>query len=91
MPNASKHEVRIPDIEVKVSVASFDCYVVALYAGKTPADGFEMVGQVYDMDDRLRILEVLQAAVTFLRADNWITMDELDTRPVEDERKDPPF
>jgi hypothetical protein len=85
-----KHEVRVPDVEIVVRAASFDTLVCALYAGKTPSDGFEMVSTIYDVGDRLHLVEVLQEVIKQLRADDWITMAELDTRTVED-KKDPPF
>lgn len=90
MGNEPKHEVRIPDIEVTVRAASFDCLSVAFYAGKTPHDGFEVVSQIHDMGDRLLVVEVLQTAINELRRNDWITMAELDTRPVENEN-DLPF
>lgn len=85
-----KDLVRLPDIEIIVQAASFQVFTVAFYAGKMPADGFEVVSAIYDMDDKVHLVEVLQTAINQLRLDRWVTMDELDTRSLED-KNSPPF
>lgn len=83
-------DVRIPGIGVTVWVAGFDVAVWAFYPGKTPHDAIEVVTSLYDMGDRNNVGEVLQECLKTLRADGWLTLDELDTRPVED-KNSPPF
>jgi len=87
---SKKNEVRLPDIEIVVQAASSDVAVFSFFAGDTPHDNWEVVAGISSNDDVVHIRASLQAAIQTLNDARWISLDELDTRPVEDENA-PPF
>jgi len=90
MGKVKKNEVRIPDIEIIVRAASSDVCVVALYAGDTPHDEWEVLAGISDHDDVVHIRAALQTAIRSLDATYWLSLDELDSRALED-KDAPPF
>jgi len=84
------HEVRLPDVEIIVRAASSDVAVICFFAGETPHEEWEVVAGINDHNDAVHIRAALQAAIRSLDATDWRTVDELDTRPMEDENS-PPF
>lgn len=86
---ANDQLVRIPDVEVFIGAASSEVAVFAFYIPTDPADGYEMVSTISGWDEIGALRSILQACITTLNAEGWLALDELDTRPVENE--EPPF
>lgn len=83
-------ELRIPDIQVIVSASSFEVYVVNFYARADIHQGFEVLGVLPSLSDRKAVREILQACLTNLCADSWITVDQL-VASAGEESDEPPF
>lgn len=86
----TENEVRIPDVELLIQAASSDVAVVAFYVGKKVDDPVEIVASVIEYDAIGAIRAILQMAIHALYSQGWLSLDELDTRSVE-EKRDPPF
>jgi hypothetical protein len=83
-------EVRIPDIEILINVAGSNMALVCFYKGKTIHDDFEIVAGIPSVTDIPPLVTVLEQAIKALHSGGWQSVDELDTRSVE-EKNDPPF
>lgn len=82
--------VRVPDIEVAIRVAGSDVSMVCFYKGKRASDHFEIVASVPTIHDVPYLVECLNQSIETLKAGHWKTLDELDTRPIQ-EKNELPF
>jgi len=84
------HDVRLPDIEVRVTAGAFDALVIGWYAGRSPHDPVEVIAYLTGETDVRALGTILQDALRVLRSQDWRPMVELAASDGEDE-KDPPF
>lgn len=90
MAKDARNEVRIPDVEIIIQAASSDVAAVCFYFPSDVHGAAEVVTAVSDPSAIPHLVEVLRQAITSLNAQDWFTVDGLDTRPVSDE-PDMPF
>jgi len=84
------NDLRLPDIEVRVTAGAFDALVIGWYAGRNPNDSLEVIAVQTGASDIRALVEILQDALTIVRSQDWRPMVELNSGDCEDE-KDPPF
>ena len=90
MKRAMNNDVRLPEVEVRVTVGTWDVFVLALYASKDIHAPFEGVAAISKEANRQALVQVLADAIAFVKSDGWLDVDQLDTRPAENEER-PPF
>lgn len=86
----ARDEVRIPDVEIIIQAAASDCAAVCFFFPADVHGKAEVVTAVSDPSAIPHLVEVLRQAITSLNAQDWYTVDGLDTRSVSDE-PDIPF
>jgi len=72
---ANADVLRVPDIEIIVNAGSFVATQVCFFQRESPDDTFDVVGSIHDVDEREVICTALSEAITFLRRDDWVTLD----------------
>lgn len=85
----ARDEVRIPDVEIIIQASASDVAAVCFYFAADVHGAAEVVTSVSDPSAIPHLVEVLRQAITSLNAQDWYTVDGLDTRPVSDEQNDP--
>lgn len=89
MKHEDGNEIRIPDVEIIVQAAGSDVATVCFYFPSNVHGEAEVVTAVSDVSANPHLVAILHQAITSLNAQDWFTVDGLDTRPVSDEQKHP--
>lgn len=82
----ARNDVRIPDVEIVVQAAGSDVAAVCFYFSPDVHGAAEVVTAVSQPSAIPHLVEVLRQAVTSLNAQDWYTVDGLDTNPISDEQ-----
>jgi len=84
------HDLRLPDIEVRITAGAYDALVIGWYMDINPHAPVEVIAYLPETTDIRALVEVLQDALKIVRSPDWRPMVELTAGLGEDE-KDPPF
>lgn len=85
-----RNDVRLPDVEVRITVGAFDTFVVAFYTARDVHGPVEGVATIAGETDRQALVQILSDAISLIRSDGWVNVAELGSRSDENEKR-PPF
>jgi len=84
------NDLRLPDIEIRITAAASDVCVIAIFSGYAEGADTEVVTTIPSTVDLKVLRQVLQVAVAALNADDWSDLDELGSGPAQNGKR-PPF
>lgn len=84
------NDIRLPDVEVRITASAFDVFCMSIYAGPKITDEVEVVTAVTGKHDCVALRQILSLALKALDGEDWVTLDEIDPRSAQNEKR-PPF